>query len=246
MENFGIIIDVILFAILIFCVWKGWKKGLILTVSGIAAVIIAFWGSNLVADSYAETFTPALKPFVSGQVDKAVDNAQKFFDESLGDITDSPAVPDEVRVVSEYALQGVGFLSTAAANLADEFSGILTETGYKLKAAMVDRVTVTLSRALIMTVTFVVIIIVFTIISNIVNLAFKLPGLKLINEIGGAVCGLLKGLLLCFAISWVVRFGGFFVPEEAVQHSVLQEAISHTLLLRWFININPLSWIFGI
>ncbi|MDR2606309.1 MAG: CvpA family protein [Oscillospiraceae bacterium] len=246
MANFGIIIDVILFAILIFSAWKGWKKGLILTVSGIAAVIIAFWGSSLIADSYAEMFTPALKPFVSGQVDKAVDNAQKSFDESLIDTADTYDIPDEVRAVSEEALQGVGFLSTAAANLADELSETLNETGYKLKSAMVDRITITLSKALVMTVSFIVIIIVFTIIANIVNLAFKLPGLKLINEIGGVVCGLLKGLLLCFAISWVVRFIGFFVPEEAVQHDVLQDAISHTLLLRLLISINPLSGIFGI
>jgi uncharacterized membrane protein required for colicin V production len=239
MANIGIIIDVVLLAILVYCTWKGFKRGLILTVSGILAVIIAFWGSNLVADSYSETFTPALRPFVSGQVDKAVDNAQKAFDTS-------PNSTDEVRFVTQEALQDVGFLSTAAKNLAEEFSSTLSETGYKLKAAMVDKITDTLTRALVMTVSFIIIIIVFTIIANVVNLAFKLPGLKLINEIGGAVAGLLKGLIFAFALSWVIRFIGFFVPESSIDHALLQQAIDKTLLLRLFININPLSAIFGV
>jgi len=246
MAYFGIIIDVILFVILIFCTWKGWKKGLILTVSGIAAVIIAFWGSNLVADSYAETFSPALRPFVSGQVDKAVDAAQTTFNDSVNDNGDEPDSSEEVFEVSNEALREIGFLSTAAKSMSDELSRQISETGIKLKNAMVDKITITLSRVLVMSVTFIVILIVFTIISNVVNLAFKLPGLRLVNEIGGAMCGLVKGLLLCFALCWVVRFTGFFLPDDSASHSALQDAVDHTLLFNLLNNINPLAWIFGV
>jgi hypothetical protein len=80
-------------------------------------------------------------------------------------------------------------------------------------------------------------VILFTVIANLVNLAFKLPGLELINDIGGAVFGLLKGLIFLFAIAWLIRFLGFIIPEST---------LNKTIVLKWLMVNNPIITIFGV
>ena len=76
------------------------------------------------------------------------------------------------------------------------------------------------------------IIIIFVVLANIINLAFKLPGLELVNELLGLILGLVKGFAIVFCIAWLARFFGLLLPEGA---------IDKTLILAWLIKVNPLT-----
>jgi uncharacterized membrane protein required for colicin V production len=225
----SLVIDLIIIAIIGLFIWKGWRKGLILGVSGILALIIAFAASGFIARNFSGEIAPALSPFISGEVDKAIDSAQlKFEADPQG---------DPVTNISENAISELGIFGTTAAKISGQVTKSVNEAGMRLKEAMEERITNSLAYALILIVSFILVLILFTIAANIINVAFKLPGLNLINGIGGAALGLVKGLFLCFVLAWAIGFLGIIIPSDILRN---------TVMLSWLMNTNPVSSILGI
>jgi uncharacterized membrane protein required for colicin V production len=229
----NIILDLLLIGILALCVWNGYRKGLILGISGILALVVAFYGANLIAETYSSEFTSMVEPFIAGLVDKAVDETTDDENAAVGEIADA----EQVYHISYESLKRLGILKSAASNLADELKEEVDQIGGRLKTAMIHKLSVTLSYVAVLVIVFLLIVILFTVIANLVNLAFKLPGLELINDIGGAVFGLLKGLIFLFAIAWLIRFLGFIIPEST---------LNKTIVLKWLMVNNPIITIFGV
>ncbi|NLV50937.1 MAG: CvpA family protein [Clostridiales bacterium] len=234
-----VIIDLVLVAILAVSGWSGYRKGFILGLSGVLALIIAFYGANLVAETYSSEFTVILEPFVSGLVDKAVDDAAEKVEETdyQGNDETEGMKNKKVYDVSFESLRKLGILKTAAENISNEISESVTEVGQNLKNTLVKKLCSTIAYVITLIVVFILILIVITVIANILNLAFKLPGLELINDILGTALGLLKGLILVFVIAWVLRFTGFLLSEER---------IDNTFVLKWLIAYNPITAILGL
>lgn len=234
----NIIIDLVLIGILALCVWNGYRKGLILGISGILALVVAFYGANLIAETYSSEFTSMVEPFIAGIVDKSVDETSEDLETPAenGDL-DPSANPEQVYEVSYESLRKIGILKSAASNIAEELKNEVDQIGSKLKTAVIHKLAGTLAYVAVLIIVFLLIVIIFAVISNLLNLAFKLPGLELLNEIGGTLFGLLKGLIFIFAISWALRFFGFVIPETTV---------NKTVLLKWLMNNNPIIAIFGL
>lgn len=233
-----VLIDVVLIGIVVLCVWNGYRKGLILGIGGILALVIAFYGSNLIAETYSPEFTAMLNPIVSGIVNKSVDDAKETVNsDDYSYSGPAEGKGDEVYSVSFESLRNIGILRSAAENITNEIRDDLKGAGQSLKDALVEKLCSTIAYVLALAVFFILILIVFTVLANIVNLAFKLPGLEVINDVSGAVFGLVKGLILVFAIAWLVRFLGAVLPEETVDK---------TLVLGWLMDNNPITAIFGI
>lgn len=224
----SILIDLMLLAIIVACVWIGYKRGLIATVIAVLVIIISLAASDAVARRYSGEFTRMLEPFVSGLADRGVDSAR----EELGDQVSA-------YDICRRALENIGVTGSAARNIAKdaaERSGENPGT-HEYKTALVDRMCEIVSYALTMTVLFLMLLILFTVVRNLISLEFRLPGLELINGILGIATGFIKGLIFVFFIAWLARFGGMLLKEEIV---------GRTLLLRLFMNANPLAGIFGI
>ncbi|MDR2360621.1 MAG: CvpA family protein [Oscillospiraceae bacterium] len=222
-------IDLIIVAIMGLFIWKGWRKGLILGLSGVIALVVAFTGSSFIARNFSDELVPALAPFISGEVDKAIDSAQSKFDANpQGDAASS---------VSESAVAELGILGSTASKISEEVTKSVNEVGTRLKEAMEDRITSSLAYAVVLIVSFILILILFAIVANLVNFAFRLPGLSIINGVGGAVLGFVKGLLLCFVIAWAIGFLGIVIPSDILRG---------TVVLSWLMKTNPISAILGI
>lgn len=222
------VLDLVLVAIIALCAWNGYRKGFILGVSGILALIVAFYGAHLLADTYSQEFTTLLEPFVSGIVDSTVESQtmeENVSEEELDayDIT--------------YASMGkLGIMKSAADNLAEEIEERVKETGQQLRATLVETLCSKLAYVATAVIAFLLIIIIITVIANVLNLAFKLPGLEVINYVFGILFGLAKGLIFAFAIAWVLRYTGFIFK---------QETIDETILLKWLMEHNLLAHFFG-
>ena len=64
------------------------------------------------------------------------------------------------------------------------------------------------------------------------DLVLKLPGLHLLNSLGGAVIGLAEGALLAFLAIWIARRLGISFETETV---------AQTHILHFFTTNTPLS-----
>ena len=223
----SLIIDLILIAIIAFCAWNGYRKGFIMGISGILALIVAFYGAQIIADTYSQEFNSMLKPFVSGIVDSAVAKVQ----EDTVDTFDE----EDVYGVTYDALGNIGILKSAARDIADEIANKVERTGQTMREEIVSVLCSKISYILTVVVVFLMILIVFTVIANIINLAFKLPGLEFINELFGALFGFAKGAVIVVAIAWVMRYLGVLVDEDIVNKTVLLEwLMEHNLVTKFF------------
>lgn len=223
----SLIIDLILIAIVAFCAWNGYRKGFIMGISGILALIVAFYGAQIVADTYSQEFTSMLKPFVSGVVDAAVADVQIGGEEGYDN--------EEVYEVTYDALGNIGILKSAARDIANEIAERVERTGQTMREEIVSVLCSKIAYVLTSVIVFLLILIVFTVIANILNLAFKMPGLEFINETLGALFGFAKGAIIVVAIAWVMRYLGVLVDEDIVNKTILLEwLMEHNLVTKFF------------
>ena len=222
------VLDLVLVAIIALCAWNGYRKGFILGVSGILALIVAFYGAHLLADAYSQEFTSLLEPFVSGIVDSTVE------DQTLEEnVTEEELDAGDITFAS---LGKLGIMKGAADNIAEEIEERIKETGQQLRETLVEVLCSKLAYVATAVIAFLLIIIIFTVVANVLNLAFKLPGLEFINYLFGTLFGLAKGLIFAFALAWVLRYTGFIFGEKTVED---------TILLKWMMEHNLLAHFFG-
>ena len=258
----GIIIDIILLGIIAFCVWKGYTRGLILSVSKVIGFIIAIYAANLLAHAYAPDVSEMLSPFVTGIVDSSVseavvgntdaqdekadaaaqdgesaDGASDAAAENLAANPEGSAVGSRGYDLAYGALRKLGVAEHTADKIASEVGQ--TTDGLEANVAMTlsSKLCDTLAYIAVFTVASVLIIIVLTVIANIINLTFGLPGLDLVNKIGGSVFGGLSGVIIVVIIAWVCRFTGLIISDSVLEKSIF---------LKWMMNANLLEAILGV
>lgn len=207
------ILDLVLLLIIVLCAWRGYRNGLIASILAVGALLLSFYAADVLADTYSGEFTRMLEPFVSGVVDSSYAEAEEKL-EPLGK-------SESVYAMSEEMVYGVGFMKSAAENTAKSLNDTVSETGYVLRTATVEKLCAVAAYALTFVVMFILLIIAFGVIGNLFNLVFKLPGLELVNGLLGVLLGIVKGLMYAYAIAWVLRFTGLFISEEIVDKTFL-------------------------
>lgn len=230
----SIIIDIILLVVLALFIRGGYKKGFILSVSGVIALIIAFYGAGLVAGAYSHKFTPMLEPIISGIVEKSVSETRE---EYSADPAQAPEDENELDTIGMGSLLNLGIFKGTASKIIEDLKENISDAGHSFKTAVASRITESVTYIITFIVVFLLIIILFSIAANLLNLAFRLPGLDLLNNAGGMVLGAVKGILVLFALAWVMRYCIGVFPEDA---------LDKTYILRFLMSNNLLTAFLGV
>lgn len=238
-----LLIDLAIVVIIAGAVWVGYRKGFILGLCGILAIVISFYGANLVSLTYHEEFTPVLEPFVGGIIENAV---QQTIDPNDGEsdskndtftFTGDINSKEGVYTVALMTLGRFGLAENAAARTAEEVAQEVERVGPEFKAMLTSRLCKLITRVLSFVIVFLLLMIVFTVIANILNLQLRIPGLDLVNNIMGAAVGLLKAWFIVALIAFVVRYAGMVVSDTLVRK---------TFLLELFVEHNLIASILGL
>ncbi|NLA86484.1 MAG: CvpA family protein [Clostridiales bacterium] len=249
----NILIDIALVLIVLLFAWRGFRNGFIRGVFGVLAIIVAIYGANLVAKTYAEDFTGMLQPFVSGVVDKAYSDVMDGGEAEDNDKSDEAAAGtgdfidtaesdtedqkhNKVYDISYETLRKIGISEGASRQIAEKVGGRIDTIGHKMSTDLTDVLCDALAYIGVFTVVFILIAIFFAVIGNIINLAFSIPGLENVDRIIGLFMGILKGLLIVLALALVVRYLGLLAPDR----------IEQTTILKYILNMNPLADILGV
>ena len=91
------IIDLVLVAIILICGWCGYKKGLIMGIGGIIAIILSLLAANLLAKSFSYELVPVMRPFASGYLEKTINDEEKGVLVTLGFDDDDYSLADMVQ-----------------------------------------------------------------------------------------------------------------------------------------------------
>ncbi len=232
-ETMRFLIDLVIILVIALCVWSGYKKGLVMGVGGIIAIIISIYGANLLSSVYSAEAIPAMRSFVSGYIETKVNNEIKGrlgVSNSGKSLMDLVAEDEELRKeFAEACFKSVGIYSKTAEKFAAEAETYAGENNTDIQNAVVDVLCKKGAFAAGITLAFLLILIILTVIGNIPNLSFKLPNLDMVNNIGGITTGAITGILLSMALVWTLQFLGILLGD------ILEKALLAKLLLK--INI---------
>lgn len=221
--------DLVILAILIlFALW-GLHRGLILTLCSLVALLVAFVGASLVSNFWAPSVAgwlqPLLQPTTSSAVEAALPEGAADAELPLErliillDEADLPFGLDEF--VSDLREEGVPVLS--AGSLVDSVS-----------ASLAAKLANAIARVGLFLLSFLVILILWRLLARALNLVARLPGLHMLNKLGGLVLGVFQGAILLFICAWLVRWlWSDLIPPDAVEQSKL---------LNFFMTFNPLEF----
>ena len=145
--------------------------------------------------------------------------------------------PEIERTVYVETLKSFGFFTKPANIIADE----IIEYGEKNDAgrfnSLVDVICARVTYVIGFVISFLLVLIILTVVGNILNLSFKIPGLDILNDISGAIFGVITGLMLCVVLVWALKFAGAFISEEKMSKSTIA---------MWFMNRDILAGFLGL
>ena len=231
-----LVFELILLVIVLFCAWNGYKKGLVMCIGTLLALILSLYVGDLMGDTFSTTVKPVLRPFVSGYMDGSegvisenltellgADGAGLSIDEAL---SRHPEIRQELGVAS---FKAIGIYDSAAEEMAEHALALTDENGMPLSSAIVDVACLSIAYVMIFILFFLLTVIILTVLGNLFNLSFKIPEKEKLNTIGGAVAGAFTGIILCMLITWALRFCGALLPEETM---------TRTLFTALFLKLN--------
>jgi len=217
-----VIIDAVIVVVLVgFCVW-GAHRGLLRSLAGLVILVVALVGASMLATSFSPGITSLVMPIVREAV---LDHVEETADIRLD-------VPDvEVPVELQELLERLGLDEDVREGLRERAETAVTETGADVATALVESLVGGLVHAVLFALSFVALIILLHVLLSAMDLVLKLPGLHLLNSLGGALVGMIEGALLLFLVVWILRrFGVSFETAEVAKTYVLHIFTTHTPL----------------
>ncbi|MEG0824908.1 MAG: CvpA family protein [Oscillospiraceae bacterium] len=206
-----ILLDVAVLGLLVLFGFWGAKRGFVLSLCGLFAVVVAIFGASLLS----HYITPIISNFLAPHL--------------------TPIF--EGWLVQEGVPQQSGFLwrmmeQALLHSLPETVAGALPQV--TTAAALAITVAGWIANATSFLLTFMVILLLWTLLSHALNLVSKLPGLNMLNKTAGLMVGLIKGAVVLFVGAWVLRHLDGFVPPELT---------AKTTLFRFFMTMNPMTLI---
>lgn len=250
-----LLFDGIVLMILFLFVVFGAKRGLLLSLFGLLAVVVAFVGASFLAQTLAPRVGAVLEPRFAQMIEESLTAGMDSPPLEQPEITvpdtgagETPAVsvpvaPDvaapEVPPTQDATLpaifdvlRGMGLYESAITAIDAAVQDGMTSVAANAAAAVAASVAKTIAYAVIFLIGFLLIMLLWTILSHALDLVAKLPGLSTLNKLGGAAFGLIKGCVMLFLCAWLLQYFGRIIPEETVQK---------TILLKFFVTTNPLA-----
>lgn len=221
-----LVIDILLLVIVALCTWGGFRRGLIGGVAGILAIVIALFGGSLLSSAYSHEVVPALQPFVDGYISSQKTRDAVLEEMGYGDSTLSleDVLAQDPSMRYDYAYECfrlVGFYDTRAEELGEWAVQTSEETGMSMQSAVISVLSATICYVGGLVIAFLLILIALVAIGNVGNLSFRLPNLELLDEIGGAALGFVKGIFYCVLLCWLLSFFGILIGKDTLGSTTL-------------------------
>lgn len=224
------IIDLAIVAILLVSYLRGRKKGLILTLCGLAAFFVALFGARFFSQQLSPMAADALTPHFSSMVEQNTDlDLTGQLDQFLAEGEGENLLVDALKAVGLYE----PFADSVRDLLGQQATNAVTDAATALAHAIAEVV----ASVVIFILAFLLILLVWFLLSRLLNLATRLPLIRGLNRLLGGILGLGQGALLLFFAAWLLRLCGGVIPAEIVDASTV---------LKFFMTANPISSFTGI
>lgn len=219
----GIIVDLLLIVIILLNVILGYKKGLIKVAFSIFAFLIALITTLFLVKpvSYLIIKNTQLDENIKNIIIKnnTLNNENKISEDSESNEIDKKNIEENNTFIKKYIY------------------GIITEKTNEAKNKAVETIADTIAIKVVKILTAIVLFIVIRII--IIFLRFlsdmisKIPIIKQFNEVGGIIYGLLKAVIIIYAILTVI-----FIVNSIKGRGLVGDAIEDSYITKYLYNNN--------
>ena len=223
-----VIIDIIVAAVLAAFVICCAVRGLLRAIAGLAVFLVALVGAGMVANTLSGPAAQLVTPLIRDRIEIRVEDA-------MAQRTPEVQMPEEdlddgFEIADILALMGLD--EDVRGSLTERAQEKIRDTGASIASAVVESVAQSVLYAALFFLAFVLLTLLLKLLVRTLDAVLRLPGLNLLNTLGGAVVGGVEGILFLFLAIWLLRrFGVSFETET----------VSETHILRFFTTHTPLD-----
>lgn len=221
-----VIIDIAVVVILVIFTMLGARRGLLRAVAGLVIAVMALVGAALAAGALADPVTGVVSPLIARHITQQVDAAMEEHSAQM------PEAGEEDPEGIEALLALVGLDSDVRASVTERVQETVRDTGVSVATAVVESMTRSVVYGALFLLAFVGLTVLLRVLLKAMDLVLQLPGLHLLNTLGGGAVGLIQGALVLFLAIWILRRLGV---------SFETEALSSAHILGFFTANTPLS-----
>ncbi|WP_417339715.1 CvpA family protein, partial [Evtepia gabavorous] len=190
----SLLLDLVILGLLLYCLIQGLRRGFILTLCSLLAVLLAFLGGWYLATHAAQPLEEKLEPVIL--------HAMLAQEES--EAADSPEQTDLPSQSEQANPSENGLFHRFPQSLQDQLTQTTEDWKQATRAELAAAAAGLLARSLLFLAGFFGVLILWLILCHTLNLVAKLPGLHLLNKLLGGLLGLIKGLLLLMVARWIL------------------------------------------
>ena len=196
----SLMFDLALIAVLLIFAVLGARRGMVLSLCSLAAVILALVGGTLVADKLTPPLAAQIAPAVEGLLSEHLEKLMSYGTQALEET--EGFLPHIIQSVLEQQ----DWLSVTDSFL-PEFTLAVTEA---------------ILHPILFLIAFVLILILWYFISHALDLVARLPVLNLLNMAGGFLIGIVKGMLFLIVVWLAIQtFRPDLIPSDVLAGSRL-------------------------
>ena len=227
------VLDIILICAVIICVYMGYKKGFVKSVMSLLSFVIAFYTAQKFSPPLSSyLYSNWIKPNFAAAISNQIEN---FLSPSVSlDRLVQDQEPGFVGMIEGYGVK----LPDVSKWLNDAVSGGVADLKKYVAENLAEPVAAGISDFLAFAAVFTASLILLKILTALINKAVKLPGLNMLNKIGGTIVGCFYGFAFCCIFVLLVYFALPFLAANTPP-IVTREIIDETIFFKWFLT-NPL------
>ena len=222
-----LLLDLVILGLLVYWCVMGFRRGLILSLCSLLAVVVALAGgwylANHAYEPLAEQLEPIILPVVNERADEAISS------EASGLVPSEETASDQAATDQSSS----GPLSILSGSLQNQVGQQLENFKNNAVQQLAASIAQTVAKAVLFLVGFLVVLLVWNILFHALHLVAKLPGLHLLNKVLGGAFGLVKGVLLLMVAQWLLCDLLGWIPSEIAQQSHLLSLLSALSLSSW-------------
>ena len=225
-----LIADGLVLAVLLIFACIGARRGLILSLCGLLAFVVAFLGASFAARTLSPVVADALEPKFAAAIEEQLNESIRQQAEA-GEA--AVLSPDDVPLEGVLdALREMGFYETLINTVDRAVESGMTAAAASAAAAVAAAIAQSAAYLILFLLGFFLILLAWRLLSRALDLVARLPGLHFLNKTGGALFGLVQGCIILFVAAWLLQFFGQMLPRELVEQ---------TVLLKFFMTTNPFA-----
>lgn len=206
----SLILDLVILALLVYSFVIGLRRGLILSLCSLLAVLVALVGGWYLSASCAEPLAEKLEP---------------LFLEAMADREEDPDGADSTLPEDQVPPEETGSFSQLTGRFSQAMQERLAQSAQETETAALSALAASaaalVAKSLLFLAGFLGVLVLWLILCHALNLVAKLPGLHGLNKVLGGLLGLGKGILLLMVARWALCDLLGWIPADVAAESHL-------------------------